>query len=107
MLWVAEDAPLDRPYAAFWIGDGVFALYRAPQSPEEMEALWGTTELGSRHHLMSLYVDNLAGAAETLDREGIRILRGSPDEGLLVTHPDDVSGITIAWTDKPVGNLAP
>ena len=56
---------------------------------------------------MSLYVDDLAGAAETLDREGIRILRGSPDEGLLVTHPDDVSGITIAWTDKPVGNLAP
>ena len=107
VLWHTPDAPLDRPYAAFWIGDGVFALYRAPQTPEEIEALWGTTKLGSRHHLMSLYVDDLAGAAETLDREGIRILRGSPDEGLLVTHPDDVSGITIAWTDKPVGNLAP
>lgn len=107
VLWQDFDAPAHRPFAAFWVGDGVFALYRAPASVDEMERLWGTRVLGARQHLMSLYVDDLAGAEAVFRAEGIRILRGSAKEGLIVTHPDDVQGIVIAWTDKAVGALAP
>jgi hypothetical protein len=107
VLWKSLDAPPDRPYAAFWIGDGVFALYRTPNTEAEMELLWGHHQLGSRHHLMSLYVDDLNHAVEVFDREGIRVLRGSAREGLVVTHPADLHGITIAWTNKAIGSQAP
>ena len=107
VLWKDFDAPPDKPFAAFWVGDGVFALYRSPKTEDEMERLWGIRALGARQHLMSLYVDDIKSAAEVFKKEGIRILRGSAAAGLIVTHPDDMHGIIIAWTDKAVGNLAP
>jgi hypothetical protein len=33
--------------------------------------------------------------------------RGAVAEGLVITHPDDLHRLTVAWTDKPVGTLAP
>lgn len=107
VLWKNLDAPHDKPYTAFWAGDGVFALYRCPESADEMERLWGIRDVGPRQHLMSLYVDDLKSAEAVFKQEGIRILRGSAKEGLIITHPADLHGIIIAWTDKAVGHLAP
>ena len=75
------------------------------KTEDEMERLWGIRAIGARQHLMSLYVDDLKSAAEVFSKEGIRILRGSAAAGLIVTHPDDMHGIIIAWTDKAVGHL--
>jgi hypothetical protein len=94
------DAPAGEPAAGLSVGDCVLALYRLPDSPEEEQRLWGTRVARPRFHLMSFRVRDLAAAAETFRREGVRVLRGSPAEGMLVTHPEDTQGLCLAWTDR-------
>ena len=74
VLWKNLDAAPDRPYAAFWIGDGMFALYSMPRSDEEMRRLWGLPRRQARMHLMSLYVADLNAAEEVFRSENIRII---------------------------------
>ena len=102
VLWKDLHAPVDRPYAGFWVGDGVFALYRLPDSDDEMERFWGIRQRRARMHLMSLYIDDLKSAEFAFKSENIRILRGSAADGLIVTHPDDTQGLIIAWSDRAV-----
>jgi hypothetical protein len=35
------------------------------------------------------------------------VLRGSAKENLLITHPADLHGLVIAWTDRGIGAFAP
>lgn len=106
VLWNDMTAPIDRPYAGLWVGDGVFALYRIPDSEDEMQRLWGIRQRRARVHLMSLLVDDLRAAEAVFRSENIRILRGSASDGLIVTHPDDVQGLIIAWSDRAVQGQA-
>ena len=55
---------------------------------------------------MSLLVDDLRAAEAVFRSENIRILRGSASDGLIVTHPDDVQGLIIAWSDRAVQGQA-
>lgn len=100
LLFEDPEAPPERPAAGLGLGDGVLALYRLPRTTEEMEALWSPHALRARMHLVSLRVRDLGRAAAVLRREGVRILRGSPERGPLVTHPDDTQGMLLEWTDR-------
>jgi hypothetical protein len=51
---------------------------------------------------MGLRVRDLGAAADTLEREGVRRLRGDPADGEILSHPADTWGIPIAWTDRDI-----
>ncbi len=84
----------------FSLVDAALTLFRLPASEEEMRRLWGPLAFRPRVHLMALRVYDLEKTADVLRREGIRILRGEPAQGELITHPDDTAGILLAWTDR-------
>jgi len=107
-LWPAPvlsqrmDAAGSEPAAALSIADGVLALYRLPEEPEQTREIWGLDVHRPRLHVMALRVRDLRAAADTLEREGVRRLRGDPADGEFLTHPADTCGIPIAWTDRDI-----
>ena len=102
VLWENAGADGTAPTATLSIADGVLALYRLPEDPEETRELWGLDVNRPRLHVMALRVRDLRAAADTLEREGVRRLRGDPADGEFLTHPADTHGIPIAWTDRDI-----
>lgn len=105
-IWPAKvlleelSAPPAEPAVALSLCDGILALYRLPRDSVEMEQLWGRQQLRPRMHLLAFRVSDLGRAAAVFERERVRILRGTPDQGPLVTHPGDTHGMLLAWTDR-------
>ena len=89
-----------RPAATLSLEDGVLALYPLPRDASALERLWGPGLFRPRLHLMALRVRDLEATGQTLEAEGIRVLRGDAAAGELITHPDDTHGIPLAWTDR-------
>ena len=102
VLWENAGADGTAPTATLSIADGALALYRLPEDPEETRELWGLDVNRPRLHVMALRVRDLRAAADTLEREGVRRLRGDPADGEFLTHPADTHGIPIAWTDRDI-----
>jgi hypothetical protein len=100
LLFLREDAPLHEPAAALSLADGVLTLYRLPADSAEEARLWGRSAGRPRFHLMTFRVRDLAAAEKVFAREQVRILRGSAASGEIITHPDDCTGLPIAWTDR-------
>lgn len=107
-LWAAPvlfenyNAPPSEPAAALALPDGVLTLYRLPKDPQQEWRLWARRVGKPRFHLMTFRVRDLASAAHRFAEENVRILRGSAGAGLIVTHPDDTTGLCMAWTDRDV-----
>ena len=105
-LWPApvlhrnDGAKTHEQSAVLSLEDGALALYAMPRDPEELQALWGVDVFHPRLHAIGLRVRDLAGAFKVFEREGVRVLRGSPQEGEFVTHPEDTWGLPLVWTDR-------
>ena len=111
LLFLNPNAPLDEPAAAFSLRDGVLTLYRLPTDSAGEARLWHRAIGRPRFHLMTFRVRDLKAAEQMFAREGVRLLRGSAQSGEIVTHPDDCTGLLLAWTDRdisgdPRGTLA-
>ena len=104
LLHQDEKAELHRPAAALSLGDGVLTLYRLPEDRDTEARLWGRSAGRPRFHLMGFRVRDLGAAAEVFRLQRIRLLRNDPVTGELVTHPDDCTGLCIAWTDRDLPN---
>lgn len=96
------DAPPDEMAAALALPDGLLSIYRVPADEDEARRLWGTPVPKPRFHLMAFRVGDLAAAVDVFEREGVRILRGGPEGGEVVTHPDDTAGLCMLWTDRDI-----
>lgn len=102
VLWERAGADGTEPAAALSIADGALVLYGLPEDPGQTRELWGLDVHRPRLHVMALRVRDLRAAADTLEREGVRRLRGEPTDGEFLTHPADTCGIPIAWTDRDI-----
>ena len=92
-----------QPAIGLSLGDNALVLYQMP--PElEFPALWGPIVAKPRIHLLALRVRDLAATVRVLERERVRILRGDPAHGEVVTHPEDTHGLVLAWTDRDLPN---
>jgi catechol 2,3-dioxygenase-like lactoylglutathione lyase family enzyme len=101
ITYIDRSAPPDRPMAAVSMGDCSLLLYQFVA--DQPASVWGRSMAKPRTHLIGLKVPDLAVAEVLLEREGVAILRRTPDQILI--DPAATSELAVALVEHlPFGD---
>jgi hypothetical protein len=102
---VDREAPSPtEPSVVLGLPDTCFALFALPSDEPTATAAWANPMLRPRCNAVALRVGDLSATMATLAEHGVRVVRGDPESGEVLTEPADTGEVPIVWTDRDLPN---